>query len=138
MGWYGYEKYEDRRSTYGNEKEAKKRAVFLKPLIIEKQVQDSIEFNAFIEKGFRYGAHGVHQTKKFNEKDDYPYQVSLTLMDTLRSATFRITNSNEFDSIYRHSILLEKPVLNDTVCIDIAQYQREMKKYVVVNKIKVW
>lgn len=137
-GWYGYKKYEERRATYGNEKEAKKRGVFLMPLAFEKQIQDSIEFNAFIERGFRYGIHGASKTRKIDKSSEYPYQVSISLMDTSRLATFRITNRDDFDSIYRHSILLKKPNIRDTIYVDIAQYKEEVEKYIVVNKVKVW
>lgn len=53
FGWYGYEKWKYRRATRGDLMESKKRNVFIKDLEFELVPKtDSLEFSAFIEKGF--------------------------------------------------------------------------------------
>jgi hypothetical protein len=76
FGWYGYEKWKYRQSTWGNKKESIERKVFIKDLEYTSNLKlDS--FNIFIEKGFKFGYHSASDTR-IKVDGNFPYQISHT------------------------------------------------------------
>ena len=127
FGWYGYEKWKYRRATRGDYSESKGRDVFIKNLEFEfTPNNDSLRFNAFIEKGFTYGKHSSKQTDLIKTKTDFPYQVSFSQKDTLNKVTFDLLPITQTDSLDYFVVYLRKPELNDTIYLKIRKWENKI------------
>lgn len=132
-GWYGYEKWKPRRSTFGNKNEAIERKVFVKDLNYKSSVQvDS--FSVFIEKGFRYGFTSSSVTRLV--EDGWPYQVSFIEKKGKNDINYYIINGKDFGSIDNLNLYLKKPYLKDTLFIGINKCH--LNKWDSIGYIKVW
>ena len=127
FGWYGYEKWKYRRATRGDLTESKERNVYIKNLEFKLTPKnDSLEFNAFIEKGFTFGKHSSNQTDLIKSKTDFPYQVSFSQKDTLNKVTFDLLPITKMDSIDYFVVYLRKPELNDTIYLKIRKWENKI------------
>nr|WP_294931129.1 hypothetical protein [uncultured Flavobacterium sp.] len=132
-GWYGYEKWKPRRSTFGNKKEAIERNVFVKDLQFKSSIPiDS--FNVYIEKGFRYGYTSSNNTRII--EDNWPFQVSFTTQKGINNVNFYIINANKFGSIDNLNVYIKQAKLNDTLLIGINKWN--LSKWDSIGYIKVW
>lgn len=137
FGWYGYKKWEPRRSTFGKVEESKNRGVFVKKISYKKEKKDNIEFDLYIEKGFRYGIHSSSDTRII-EDSEYLYQLPKPIDVLPDDIAFVILNSTSFDSIFNHNILLEKPQIKDTIIIELRKFDTIRRKWNSINSIKAW
>ncbi|WP_442845381.1 hypothetical protein [Leeuwenhoekiella sp. H156] len=138
FGWYGYEKWKYRRATRGDFAESKGRDVFVKNLEFEfTPKNDSLKFNAFIEKGFIYGKHCAKETDLIKNKTDFPYQVSFSQNDTLNKVTFDLLTITEMDSLDKFTVYLQKPKLKDTIYLKITRWEKKIGTD-SIGFIKIW
>lgn len=133
IGWYGYEKWKHRRSSFGNKTESIQRKVFVKELQYSSNVKlDS--FNIYVEKGFKYGYHNENDTRLI-EKGNFPYQISFTETVGLNIINYYVLNKEKYDSISGTTIYLKNKYLSDTLLIGINKYTT---KWDSIGYIKVW
>ncbi len=126
FGWYGYEKWKYRRETRGDLTESKDRNVFIKNLEFELTPKnDSLKFNAFIEKGFTFGKHSSKQTDLIKSKTDFPYQVSFSQKDTLNKVSFDLLPITKMDSLDYFVVYLRRPELKDTIYLKITKWENK-------------
>lgn len=137
IGWYGYEKWKPRRNTYGNFEESKTRNVFVKKLPYDKLKQDSLPFDIYIERGFKYGINNSAITRIIDDSN-YPYQISHTQRDSLNLISYKISNIEEFDSIFNNFILLDSSILKKKIKIDVQRFDTIIRKWNKINEIIVW
>jgi hypothetical protein len=134
FGWYGYEKWKERRATYGNKAEAIERNIFVKDLQFLSSNNTDSTFNVYIEKGFKYGYHNSESTRML-ENDSYPFQITFTDKVGLNYINYYIINKEIFDSVGTTVAYLKKPVFQDTLLIGIHQYTKQWDS---IGFIKVW
>lgn len=132
FGWYGYKKWEYRRTTFGNESEAKEREVFIKELQYTSSVPIK-NFEVYIERGFKYGYHSSKETRLVQGK--YPYQVSFPNSQGKNYINFYVINSKKIDSADKTTVFLKNPQLKDTLLIGINKYSQQWDS---IGYIKVW
>lgn len=134
-GYSGYEKWKYRRSTHGNRNESINRGVFIKDLQYKSSIKlDS--FNVYIEKGYKWGFKGNHQTRLI-EDVKYPYQLTFTPEKGLNNIYYFIINKNKFDSIDVSNIYLKQKYLKDTLLIGISKHISTTESH-RIGCIKVW
>lgn len=132
-GWYGYEKWKVRRSTFGNKKESIGRGVFVNDLQFKSSIPID-NFNVYVEKGFRYGYTSSNNTRII--EDTWPFQVSFTTKKEINNVNYYIINANKFGSIDNLNIYLKQAKLNDTLLIGIDKWN--LNKWDSIGYIKVW
>jgi hypothetical protein len=135
IGWYGYDKWKYRKSTFGDKIESIQRKVFIKDLEYSSSI-DLDSFNIYIEKGFRYGYNSSKDTR-LSKKDIFPYQICYNIkMDTSNiygfDDDFKINKFDSIPSIY----FLREPKLEKPFIIKINKLQN--KKWDSIGYIKVW
>jgi hypothetical protein len=132
IGWYGYKKWEHRiHST--SIAESKKRGVFVKSLNYRIEgMPDTLNFEVYIEKGFRYGHHTSDETVPVTDSK-FPYQLSFNNRPTIE-LTISISENDlaKFDSANLNWGFLKAPALRDTILLWINGYKVEPAQ------IKVW
>ncbi|WP_140487100.1 hypothetical protein [Flavobacterium sp. GSA192] len=133
VGWYGYEKWKDRRSTFGNKNEAIERGVFVKDLNYFSSIKLK-EFNVYIERGYRYGYFNEKDTRII-KKDKYPYQLCFNLIDTINNYNYDYVNYIDFDTIDLN-LYLKKAILEKTLYLKIQEFKNN--KWDSIGYIKVW
>ena len=136
IGWYGYEKWKYRRSTFGNKDESIARKVFVKNLNYMSNTKlDS--FDIYIEKGFKYGYHSSEDTRML-ENDEMPFQVTFTDRVGLNNISYYIINKKAYDSITATTIYSKKPFLEDTLLIGIDRFNSMKQEWDSIGYIKVY
>ena len=93
------------------------------------------EFNAYIEKGFRYGYFSSEQTR-FLKDEIFPYQLchSEIQLDTLNIYSFESNINTPYDSI--SLLFLKTPKLEKEYVIKVSKLVN--KKWDSIGYIKVW
>lgn len=134
FGWYGYEKWKYRRSTFGNKTESIERKVFIKELEFHSSI-DLDSFHIYIEKGYKFGHHSSRDTRLVTDSK-YPFQVSYEFRDKTKLISYEISNKNTYDSIDNITIFLRKPYMKDTLKMGIYKYSS--KKWDSIGYLKVW
>lgn len=133
IGWWGYEKWKYRRTTFGNKTESVERKVFVKDLEYFSSIKLE-NFSVYIEKGFKYGYLGDYQTRLL-ENDKYPYQITFIDKMGLNNISFYIINKEKFKLLSSSSITLKDAYLRDTLLIGIDKYTKQWDS---IGYIKVW
>jgi hypothetical protein len=117
IGWYGYEKWKDRKYS-DNMNESKRRGVFVKELNyrIENQSRRNFPFEVFIEKAYKYGRHTSAETV-IEANSNFPFQISFPYRPT-DSIAVRVKEGQEakFDS---SGFCFRRPQLYDTIVLEI-------------------
>lgn len=121
VGWYGYQKWKDRRGTSTIEK-SKQRKVLIKQLnykIIDSANLKGFYFKPYIEKGFRYGYHSMEDTR-IDNFSHYPYNLSYerNKIDSISLDIFP-DDKKKLDSSGIVWGYLKQPYLKDTIRIRI-------------------
>lgn len=133
VGWYGYKKWRYRVLT-STIAESKNRNVFVRKLSYQiLDFGDSLDnFEAYIEKGFRFGYHSSEETRQITNSR-YPYQLSFTAHPR-QNISINIIQDNltKFDSSNSSWGFLKDSVLKDTIELEIHE------QGVHPGKIKVW
>lgn len=138
FGWFGYKKWEYRRATYGNQVESISRDVFVKKLNFKSNF-DTINFNAYIERGFWYGYLNSNDTRFENSK--FPFQISYNSLDVKKDVYLDISKvPASLDSIDRgfyggSIIFLSQNKFNDTLVLCIKKFEQP---YDSIGYIKIW
>lgn len=135
VGYNGYEKWKYRRSTFGNKEQYVNRKVFIKSLEYSSNIVLN-SFEVYIEKGFRYGYNGNHETVVL-ENDKYPFQVCYNISID-KSNVYKYDNSSfktkidSLSSVY----FLEKPYLDTPFVVKISKLVNN--QWDSIGYIKVW
>lgn len=135
IGWWGYEKWKYRRSTFGNKTESIERKVFVKDLKYFSSMKLE-NFDVYIEKGFKYGYLGDYQTRIL-ENDKYPYQISYQIEidnDNIYGFDddFKSSKYDSISSVY----FLKTPKLEKAIIIKINKLVNKNWDY--IGYIKIW
>lgn len=120
IGWNGYEKWKDRKASQSIS-ESIKRGVFVKKLNFkfEDYQGPAFKFEAFIEKGYRWGYDSSEQTVPLSDSK-FPYQLSFKY-NPINEAGLRIREDQlkKFDSSNSTRGYLRRPELPDTIILKI-------------------
>jgi uncharacterized SAM-binding protein YcdF (DUF218 family) len=133
FGWFGYEKWKYRRSTFGNKAEAIERGVFVRELNYHSNINLK-NFHVYIEKVFKYGYLTSSNTRLINE-DKYPYQLTFNIEDTINNFNYDYVNHEDFDSIDLN-LYLDKPYLEKLLILKVEKYNNN--QWDSIGYIKVW
>jgi hypothetical protein len=134
IGWWGYEKWKPRRSTFGNIKESVDRKVFIRKMNYTSSLELK-NFNVYIERGFRYGYFSSEQTRLL-KNDKFPFQLCYNQIeiDTINNYSFESNINTPYDSI--SVLFLKNPKLEKEYVIKISKLVS--KKWDSIGYIKVW
>jgi hypothetical protein len=117
VGWYGYEKWKDRKYS-DNISESKKRGVFVKELHyqIENHSGREFPFEVFLEKAYKYGRHTSEETV-VEVNSNFPFQISFPYRPT-DSIAIRVKEGQhaKFDS---SGFSFRQAQLSDTIVLEI-------------------
>lgn len=133
IGWYGYKKWRHRAASQSI-KESKERGVFQKSLHfrVEGPLDGLTDFEAFIEKGYKWGYHSSEETRDLGNSD-YPYQLEFNYRPDIRTTiVIRKDQLIKFDSAGVVWGYLREPVLHDTIILTVH------RQYGNPSIIKVW
>lgn len=133
FGWYGYEKWKYRRSTRGNIIESKERNIYVKKLRYIVNPQNlKYKFNCYIEKGYTFGHYSMYDTQVVTNTK-FPFQVSVSQLDTINDIYFSINKKSKVDSMDSYVVYLNKNYLKDTIYVDVIKNNTD-----TIGKIKVF
>jgi ABC-type multidrug transport system fused ATPase/permease subunit len=130
FGWYAYKKWEYRKHS-ASIQESMRRGVFLKELNykIDSFNGYQFRFEAFIERGFKWGRHSSDVTIPI-EGSNYDYQFTYNYSPKqMIFITIEKDEMNKFDSAGGY---LKQPKLSDTIILKVEGVGNE------TGKIKVW
>ncbi len=130
-GWWGYEKWKYRRTTFGNRSESLSRGVFICDASYKSNI--TLEnFNVYIEKGFKYGYLGENNTRILLN-DSFPYQLTFPL--ETKNLHFYVLDSARYKTEIRRFIYLPHEHFKDTITLGINRYTN---KWDSIGYVKVW